>query len=224
MQAIQLGGWGASSVVDAKSACGLGPQLATERARVLWSEAREVLLEGSPLYPSSVGVASDHGQVEQTRVIDVLPDAGAKLHVLASSSSFAVGTVVAVQVDGDRRRRLAATHAACVLVRSELARRELAVVSYEIAAGMAWIELAGGPCELDLSQLARRAGTLVARPAGDSTLSVRCGGVELETVYAPLARDASALVGAEARTVAALQGGGSALEIALPDGRGRWWT
>jgi hypothetical protein len=197
----------------------LGPAL----ARVVHVEGCEVTLTGSHLTPSRPGFAGDRGHVADVAVLDVEEQADGLVHVLEHPLHLVAGQVVEVHLDVDRRDRLARTHAACVLVRSQLAARSIRVTSVEITAGLCWLEIDEPAHEFDLSRLLARELSLEPRPLGGGRMLVDCGGVSVDTALAPIARSSRAVAGAEVRTVAALEGGRAALEIALPDGRGRWW-
>lgn len=192
-------------------------------ARVLSSSGREISLRGSPLVPSRPGFASDRGKVNGITVLDVVEEAGKLVHLLSQPLHARTGQLLEVRLDRERRERLARTHTACVLVCSQLALRSVRVISVEITAGLAWIEIREDGCEIDLDDLAARGVALTPRQFGEGRMLVECCGVSVDTYFAPIARDARTIAGAEVRTVAALEKGRSALEIALPDARGRWW-
>jgi hypothetical protein len=202
----------------------LGPSgLAPALARVVHIEAREVILSNSPLMPSRAGCAGDRGAVEGMRVLDVYEQGEDIVHLLQQPLPLQVGQLVAVDLDIDRRKRLARTHAACVLVRRTLGLRGIVVRSFEIAAGMAWLEIEEPVGDLDLSNMIEPGLTLDPCSSGNGHMVVECEGLVIDTALAPIARSSLDLGRAEVRTVAALEDGGAALEIVLVDAGGRWW-
>jgi hypothetical protein len=186
-------------------------------------EGRVAVLDYSPLTPSRPGCAGDRGSVGGVGVVDVVEEAGEVLHVLETHPKFAPGEIVKVQLDSERRDRLERTHAACVLARAQLAHAGTRVVSVEITAGLAWIEVNEAGMVVDLSSLAALDLPLAVRQPVGCHMVVDCCGTTVTTFAAPIARSSSAISGAEMRVVAALDSGVSALEIALPDSHGTWW-
>jgi Ser-tRNA(Ala) deacylase AlaX len=210
---------------DPRDAAGYRPQTGVAQpalARVVRAEDRELILTGSPLYPSRPSFAGDRGLVEGVGLLDVEEHRDGLLHVLDEALPVSVGQLVEVRPDRDRRNRIARTHTACVIVSALLAQRSVGIVSVEIAAGLAWIEV-DRQVDLNLQDCVERDLPIVATPLSQSVIRVKYDGITVDTFNAPLASAAGALSGAEVRTVAALEGGITALEVALPDAQGRWW-
>jgi hypothetical protein len=182
---------------------------------------RELILDKSPLTPSQPGHAGDQGMTAGVRITDVLSESRGLVHVVEEPVIARPGDELMVELDGERRGRLERTHAALVLTRVELARRGVAVVSVDVAAGLAWLEVRGRADPIDL------------RPAIAAELPLKChrsrrGGMLVafdralvNTVDAPIARTSGAAEGAEVREVGSPEEGVTTLEIALPDVRGR---
>lgn len=203
----------------------LGPESDLEPmlASVVLASGREVTLTASPLSPSRPGFAGDRGTLAGVEVLDIEEHDGSLVHLLERPTALVPSQPVLVCLDRDRRDRLARTHASVVLLRAELQRRSVRLTSVELAAGLAWLEIDERDLELDFSALLERELDLTPVAIGGGLMRVRCGQTDVTTTLAPIARSSSQLADVEVRAVAALEGGRSALEIALPDAKGRWW-
>jgi hypothetical protein len=191
---------------------------------VVGCEGYTVTLDDSPLTPESRGWAGDHGTLEGAKVVAVEERPNGLAHLLDAQLFLEPGQIVELTVDRDRRDRFERTHAGCVLVKALLKRRGIPLTMCEIAPGLAWMETDAPVPPIDLDLLAAFAIPFRTKPLRRSRMEVECAGVSVETMDAPLARNSSAVAGAEVRVVAARDGGRSALEVALPDVRGKWWS
>jgi len=99
-----------------------------------------------------------------------------------------------------------------------------AVVSAEIVAGLAWIEIAGPAPNLDLKKAIKSDQEIevLGRRAGQ--MAVFLEDRIIDTVDAPFATRTGSIAGTEVSATSALDGGRAAIEVALPDKDGRpWW-
>jgi hypothetical protein len=193
-------------------------------AKVLATPGGHVLFADSPLAPSRPGCAGDLGTVGGGRVVDVVEEPGGLLHVMAHQVDVRRDEWVPIWRDPDRRQRLERTHGATAACLASLARERLAVVSMEIVAGLAWLEVSADAPAIDLAPLVGRNEPIEVIARSGNEMTVYVDGQAVRTVPAPIARSTGALAGIGVRSVAALDDGREALEVSLPDAEGReWW-
>jgi hypothetical protein len=192
-------------------------------ARVVAVNIRELILNGSPLTPSQPGHAGDQGMTKGVRITDVLREPHGLVHVIEEPVAAKPGDELMVEVDGKRRGRLERIHAALVLTRVELARRGVEVVSVDVAAGLAWLEIRGRAGPIDLQPAVAAELPLECHRSMRGGMLVACDHALVTTVDAPIARTSGAAEGAEVREVGSPEDDVTTLEIALPDARGQWW-
>jgi hypothetical protein len=185
---------------------------------VLATRGGHLLLASSLLAPSRPGCTGDRGTVAGVRVLDVVEEPDGLLHVMAWPVGARIGEWVPVWRDPGRRDRLERTCAATAGCLALLARERLSVVSTEIVAGMAWVEISAPSPALDLDGLARRAEPIEIVARCGTEMTIYLDGQAVKMVDAPIAATTEALIGVEVRVVAALDGGHEALKI--PDSAG----
>lgn len=191
---------------------------------VVASHGNHLLFSRSPLNPSRPGCAGDRGTVAGVRVIDVVEEPNGLLHVMARSTGVSVGDRVPLRPDPRRRDRLLCTSAATAACLALLSRERLAVVSTEIVAGLAWIEVSAPAPALDLEALAARREPIEVIARSGTTMTVYIDGQAVKMATAPIASNTGAFLGAGVRAVSALEGGHETLEVTIPDPAGRrWW-
>lgn len=196
---------------------------AQRRCTVIGVGRRDLLLEHSPLRPSCPAFPGDQGWAGTIRVNDVLNADRGRLHLLACPHHLCPGDQVEVVADLDRRRRIARTHAAAILVIAELGRRGVEVLGIEITSGLAWIEVPRDPGPLPLDAAIECDRSLRAHQAGPDRQLVLADGVVVATFPGPLLRTAGELAGTTVTGIGPDSDGPFVLEISLPGGRWRWW-
>ena len=193
-------------------------------AKVLSVGWKTVLLDRTPLSPSKPNCAGDQGTVDGVLVVDVVEQMGGFLHVLDKPLGLEPGDKVRVWRDPIRRDKLERAHTATLVCRAELCRMGTAVVSAEIVAGLAWIEIAGPAPNLDLKKAIKSNQEIevLGRRAGQ--MAVFLEDRIIDTIDAPFATRTGTIAGTEVSATSALDGGRAAIEVALPDKDGRpWW-
>jgi hypothetical protein len=194
-------------------------------AKVLSVGWKKVLLDRTPLSPSKPNCAGDQGTVDGILTVDVVEhDGGGFLHVLDKPLGLEPGDKVRVWRDPIRRDKLERAHTATLVCRAELSRMGTAVVSAEIVAGLAWIEIAGPVPNLNLKKAIQSDQEIevLGRRAGQ--MAVFLEDRIIDTVDAPFATRTGSISGTEVSATSALGGGRAAIEVALPDKDGRpWW-
>lgn len=193
-------------------------------AEVIGNPGGNLLTVESPLAPSRPGCAGDLGTAAGVRIVDVVEEPTGLLHVMERPVHVQIGDSVPLLRDSERRNRLGRTHAAAIACAALLAEAGARVTSTEVVAGLAWIEVASSVPVPDLAPLAARDEAIEVLSRGRGRMTVYLDGQTVKTTDAPIATRTGAFAGAEARPVAALDGGREAFEVALPDGEGAiWW-
>jgi alanyl-tRNA synthetase len=93
-------------------------------AMVVFSHGRYFALDRTPFYPESGGQASDLGEVNGIRIVDVQKVGDVVVHVAEKDTHFRVGEKVGCAVDEERRKAIIAHHTATHLI-SAAARKVL---------------------------------------------------------------------------------------------------
>lgn len=183
--------------------------------RVVEMEGQHPVLAGSPLWPSQPGCMGDRGTLLESGISGAVRHPHGLLHLVDRRADLRPGSRVLVWRDETHRGELERAHAAAVLVQARLAALEINVISVEIAAGLAWIEVARATPSIDLSELTTPAHELSGWPQNESRMSVAVGKQSVVTYLAPISPNSLEVGSGSVRRIAAARRGAESLRIDL---------
>lgn len=181
------------------------------------------VLDSTLLTPSHPCHAGDQGTIGDVRVVDVLEESKGFLHVLERPIGLKRGREVLVHLDSNRRDRLERTRTAVALACAEIARVHGKVLHTEVAAGLAWLETDNLSSDIDIRTIIKSDVALKCTTVTNNALQVEICGVTVSMMTGPIGATSRMAEGAELRHVSPLDSERTTLEIAVPDGKGKWW-
>lgn len=196
-----------------------------EVARVQSATKHGVFLVGSPMSPASTEVAADRGWIghDRVRVVDVLEEPGGLLHVLQRPIWLRPGLRVPVWIDRHRRDRLARTLGAVAIAKALVERAGARVVSLEVVAGKAWIELDRETPQPDIAAAMALDPSMEILTADRQRALVVVLGAVVTVPAGPIETRLAVIGDVQVEAVAPLGGGAAAIELSLARGGDAWW-